>query len=309
MIENLPKGALPDPIDPRDYDAEPVLAASPAADFQAGLILPEPPNSDQGTGDCCVGESSTYYHWQLKRKDYSVRSVFAHIALSYGAYIRDGVKRIVEFGQETQEEAPDPKPKTAQNMRDKTGLDDHEAIDDKEKDYFVITSNTIESVAKAVRDYDGVVFGVTGSDEGWQDLENPRPPKAGETTWGHALYAMGFHIHDGQKCIIAKSSWCRPGVPTQHHIKENYFTSGNTFNAWTLLPKTLTTKPMYKKIVHQDGKTFGVLIITPNGSQIINATSEEVWRSFSRVDSYQLNTINSDGTSNFSIDDCIKLSW
>lgn len=94
--------------------------------------------------------------------------------------------------------------------------------------------NDIDSVAQGIKTFGGVVFGVTGTNEGWQDMSNPRPPASGETQWGHALYCKGYHLHDGLKCIIAKSSW--EEVPN-HHIKENYFAAGYTFNPWTLIPK------------------------------------------------------------------------
>jgi hypothetical protein len=63
--------------------------------------------------------------------------VFANIALpDYGAFGRDGGRRIVNYGQETFEEAPDPDPKTAKNMRSKTGLRDELAPDDREDRFF-----------------------------------------------------------------------------------------------------------------------------------------------------------------------------
>jgi hypothetical protein len=239
MIETLPKGALPDPQDDRDYRVG-LMGIAPVY-WSREFRLPEPPDSEQYQADCCVGESWSYYHWQLKTKKFGVKSVFAYIAQPYGAYIRDGGLRIVNFGQETFEEAPDPNPKTPQNMRDKTGLNPPDALDDSELDSFVLPDGSIDGVAWGIKNYKGVVFGVTGTNEGWRDILNPRPPQAGETTWGHALYAMGYHMHDGLKCIIAKSSWCNSGVK-EHHIKENYFVSGNTFNGWTLIPRKESMK-------------------------------------------------------------------
>jgi hypothetical protein len=256
MITQLPKGALPAPPDPRDFKAE--FLGAPKVDWHTPFQLPVPPDSDQAQADCCVGEAWSYYHWQLKGYTFSVRSVFAYIAQAYGAFIRDGGWRITSFGQETAVEAPDPNPKTPQNMRDKTGLSLDLAKDDTEQNYFVLPDNSIDGVAWGVKNYKGVVFGVTGSDAGWQNMSEPRPPKTGESTWGHALYAMGYHLHDGKKCIIAKSSWCNTGIK-EHHIKEDYFLTGNTFNAWTLIPKE--QQPMPKKFLINDNGKIGVLIL------------------------------------------------
>jgi hypothetical protein len=48
-----------------------------------------------------------------------------------------------------------------------------------------------------------------------------------------------------------------------------------------------------------DGQTLGVMIDTPNGTQIIKATDEAQWRSWSLPTSYSLPTVNPDGTTNW----------
>lgn len=232
-IEDFGKGAIPDKPDPRDFKFEDVMGAA-QVDWSKDFQLPRPPANDQGISDSCVAQAWSYYHWQLHGKDYSRRDLFCRIALDYGAQIRDGGWQVVNLGQATRDEVPDPTPETPQNMRDKSGSTVQVEADDKELNYFVIQDSSIDGVALAVEQYKGVVFGVTGTNPGWQDLTNPRPPKPGETQWGHALYALGHHLHNGIKCILAMPSWS--GVEV-HHIKEDYFLSGNTFNAWTLIPK------------------------------------------------------------------------
>jgi hypothetical protein len=271
MISNLPKGALPDPPDPRDYKIG--FLGAPKIDWQTPFQLPVPPDSDQAQADCCVAEAWSYYHWQLKGYTFSVRSLFAYIAQGYGAVIRDGGLKIKKSGQETQLEAPDPSPKTPQNMRSKEGLDLEAALDDIELNSFVLPDNSIDGVAWGIKNYKGVVFGVQGTNEGWKDLLNPSPPAYGTNPeWGHALYAMGYHLHDGKKCIIAKSSWCNTGIK-EHHIKDNYFVSGNTFSAWTLIPKG--DQPMTKKFLVNDNGKIGVLVLEGFTGTVAFAKSEQ----------------------------------
>jgi hypothetical protein len=128
-------------------------------------------------------------------------------------------------------------------MRDKTGVTLDKEIDDKELSGFTMDAKDIDTVARTIRDYQGCLFGLNMTNEGWNDQINPRPPLSGEKVFGHALYGMGYHLHNGQKCIIAHSSFGKSdGSPegTHHHIKENYFLSGQTFNPWTLIPKEQT---------------------------------------------------------------------
>jgi len=67
-------------------------------------------------------------------------------------------------------------------------------------------------------------------------------------------------------------------------------------NQYQIILKGYKMLPIYKSVVKADGKTFGVLIQTPNGDQIIYATTPEQWMSWSKTDSYALDTINADGT-------------
>jgi hypothetical protein len=257
-IELLPKGALPDTPDSRDFEA-PLGAVQ--VDWTQEFRLPEPPDEDQDSSDCCVAEAWSYYHWQLKGKKFSRRDLFCRIALPYGAYIRDGGLAIVKEGQATREEVKDPEPQTPANMRDSRGTKPEFRTDDKMINSFVLPQQDINGVAWGIKEYKGVVFGVNGNNDGWKDMKYPKPPVAGEPIWGHALYAMGYHTCiDGQKCIIAKSSWCK--TVKEHHIRENYFFTGNTFNAWTLIPKeTLPVNQTKVVLSSKDNNT--VWLCTP----------------------------------------------
>jgi len=253
-IEELQHGAIPDPIDERDFQASDIMGAV-NVDWTKEFRLPEPPDQDQGSSDSCVSHAWSYYHWQLTGRHYSKRDLFSRIALNYGAIIRDGGKEIVNRGQATNGEVIDPNPQTALNMRDKTGTDQSYRDDDKELAYFVLPQQDINGVAWGIQNYKGVAFGVNGSNQGWQNMLEPRPPMNGETIWGHALYAFGFHTHgDGQKCIIAKSSWCNS--VREHHIREFYFTALiGTFNAWTLIPKE---QIMTNSLIVKNGEEYGI---------------------------------------------------
>jgi hypothetical protein len=257
LVDNLGKGAVESPPDPRDYALSFIAGAPGPVDWNVPFRLPEPPDSNQASADCCVGEATSYFNWQLARKPFSVRSVFAYIAQAYGAYLRDGPARVVSFGQETFEEAPDPQLKTMKNMRSKDGLNPPDALDDRALRFFD-TQGSADQLAQAIRDWKGAIFGLMVSNAGWADKTNPRPPASGEAFEGHALYAFGYHMHNGLKCIIAKSSWCGGGHH-EHHIKENYFASGYVFQqAFILVPKE--NLPMVRRYRFNDHGTLGIAL-------------------------------------------------
>lgn len=248
-MEEIRPGALPDPKDDRDYEAP--LGGGVTVDWSKEFRLPEPPPFDQKSSDSCVACAWSYYHWQLKSKTFSKRDLFCRIALAYGAYIRDGGLALVKEGQADNKEVKDPLSPTPTNMRDKTGTKAEFRIDDQEFNSFTLPQQDIDGIAWGIKEYKGVVFGVNGTNTGWKDMKYPEPPSSyDQNVWGHALYAMGYHTcTNGEKCIIAKSSW---SATNEHHIRRTYFTSGNTFSAWTLIPKNKDTM----KLVKENGTVF-----------------------------------------------------
>ena len=256
-ISLLGKGAIPDIPDDRDF----VIGTATPVDWTIPFILPEPPNEDQNGSSSCVGQGWSYYHWQLKQKDFCRRDIYAWIFYpGGGAQIRDGGLRIVNYGQETRDNAQDPNPETELGMESLIGLDPNKEKINQELNSFVLLKD-IDTIANAIKQYSGVVFGVIGSNEGWQNIALPEPPLNGEVQWGHCLYLFGYHTHsNGKKCVIAKSSWGIAGNTTTHHITEDYFINNGTyvFNPWTLIPKGTTMANQAKVVVSKNSPTVYV---------------------------------------------------
>jgi hypothetical protein len=270
-IKKIGKGLIKQPRDSRDLNFAMIASVATPVDFTREYRLPNPPDKNQWYSDGCVSYATSYYHWQLKRKDYSQRDLFSRIALDYGAILRDGVKTLCNVGQQTVVECPVPQTPTPQNMRVKSNLPDSAGMDDVEAKYW-LGGASIDQLAIAVRDYRGAVFGVYGDDDGWKfELTYPDPPK--NPQWAHALYAMGYHLDNGMKCIIAKSSWC-DGTHNEHHIKENYFKSGNVFDGWILVPKEILMTKVFK--VDDHGK-LGVIVFEGYTATGFFADSEDMY--------------------------------
>jgi len=273
-ITHLGKGAVRDPLDPRDFkfaDHPTFGAALAAVDWNVPFFNPEPPSNDQNGSGSCVGQAWSYYHQQLKGKDFSRRYLYAIIRLPQGgANIRDGGLRIVNVGQATRDVVPDPSPETEEGMSDKTGINDTEGASDRELDSFSVAMD-IDHWAAAIKAYKGIVGGLEGRDEDWTDLANPNPPpKNLISAWGHCLYFFAYHMHENPdgtktKCVIAKSSWGDAGNTTVHHIKQNYFDSGFMFNAWTLIPRNTSMQYDHYKIFHKATGREGVLVVGQTG--------------------------------------------
>lgn len=75
------------------------------------------------------------------------------------------------------------------------------------------------------------------------------------------------------------------------------YTQIQTAYKYVLTPKTMYT---IKKV--KINGTHGVMIDTPNGAQVLKAVSEDIWRSWSKPDSYGIKTVNGDNSTNWDVD-------
>lgn len=232
-------GLQPDPEDGRDYWFDPEVVGAAPIDWNNPPPRITTRNEDQGSSDGCGPYATSYYHETLRPgRNFSRRDLAARVLLpGYGSTLRDNALALLD-GQATRDEVKDPDIPTSKNLRDKTGLKAEYRNSDKEQKAYAFDSKNIDTMATCVRDLQGALSGVVMTSEGWRDKVNPRPPKPGEAIDGHALYAVWYHLHDGQKCIVFQPSWCNSMQTKEHHIKEDYFKSGFTFNPWVIIPNS-----------------------------------------------------------------------
>lgn len=249
MINEFGKGILPDPIDDRDYTITNEALGAGIVVWKPEFIPSKLKFYCQAGSSACGPYATSYYGEKIDRTDSSRHDLYNRVFLpAGGSYIRDNILQRLK-GQSLQKDDPDEALPTEAQAR----MPGHGVRLVTDKDGFVIINHTIDGVAGAVQNYNGVVFGLYGTNEGWADEINPRPPKPGEVVWGHCLFVENFHLHDGVKCVLCVSSWINQSGtqhPEYHHIKENYFTSGNTFNPWTLIPKDNMSNAVF---VHKPG--------------------------------------------------------
>ncbi len=65
----------------------------------------------------------------------------------------------------------------------------------------------IETIACAIRDNQGVVCGLDGSNNGSWLSNMPQPPRSGEDTWSHWLYFGKVRMFNGKKQLGFLNSW------------------------------------------------------------------------------------------------------
>ena len=287
--EILGKGAIRDIEDPRDLPYEPIFSAAPPVtqqEWQAGfdirskLGLSRLPIKNQFSSSSCVGQAFSYYGAILNLaetgvyNEFSAKSIYSQIRLPQGgAFFRDGAKLMVDFGSLLE--------LTIKSYKS-DGTVDEQFISEKNwitpeliemakvfqsKEYRLINGIGIDVFAQAIRDNNGVVFGVEGVNNGtWNNLQ-PVPPST-NSDWAHALYGVGFGINSqGKKTIYTPNSWGDRFGGAMQEITEDYFVNNNRwiFNPWVLVDKSNSSNESMTnaRIVKEAAPSRGVGVYLP----------------------------------------------
>lgn len=184
-------------------------------------------------------------------KEFSALAIYSQVYLPQGgAEIRLAVKQGVSLGAVLASVNPTEdalgNPKSELQARDLSWLtQDVKMAAQKlqEAEYHVIPAGCrLETLAGAIQDNLGVVFGVDGQNNGtWFSL-TPQPP-IGAPDWGHCMYAKGFGMINGKKAIKVHQSW-GPNVGDHgtQWLTEDYFIydAQFVFNPWVYVDKPIT---------------------------------------------------------------------
>jgi hypothetical protein len=106
---------------------------------------------------------------------------------------------------------------------------------------------SIDDIACALRDNDGIILGIHGKNNGSWRSENPVPPDNRKDTWAHWVCGVEARLRNGKKVIYFINSWGEQiGLGGIQFITEEYFTSGNIWCAWTVTEATNVIVPEFK---------------------------------------------------------------
>ncbi len=267
--ENFGKGAIRQlNPDPRNYliEAMKPIGAMVPFDWNKGFSVEEKAGNlrieNQNGSSSCVAQAWQGYQEVLEaiegvNVNLSAKDIYSRIFQPEGgAYIMDGAKLLVNRGVVLEASNPsyqNGNPPTESFMRELIASSDAEATIYGSKSYATTNNNnSLEWIAQIIKDNNGAVSGFTGSNEGWQTAD-VRPPKDGETLWGHAVYLMGACMRNGRQAIKFKNSWGTGwGENGYGYFYVEYLPQ--LFDLWTLVdkPNQPNNTTMYKLIKRQN---------------------------------------------------------
>lgn len=255
-------GGVVDRVDNRDFTVEEVAFATPPFDWSTvfdiesklGVIQPK----DQGESGSCGGQAWANLAAVLEAlstgsyEERSAKYVYAQTYQKGGGstgrdnaqiFVGQGVSRETVLSSYMDGNAP-----TEAFMERGGDITDAARLDAKldQSTIYAQGSTTIDSVAKNIRDFNGVILGVTGQNNGTWLTPFPKPPT--RTEWRHWVYAGKVKMIDGVKYIGFLNSW-GPDVGENgwQWLSEAYFKDaipgGAIWSAWTHILKAAPPHP------------------------------------------------------------------
>jgi hypothetical protein len=253
-------GAVPSPRDERDFQWEHIGSASTPFDWSIGFETKAPLHiKNQGQSSSCGGQATSYYGEILNGKadgaqeERSAKFIYAPVAYPNGGSVgRDLMDRAVKSGFGLESLTPSyegglsPSEYFMTRKEDITPSAIKQAINDRAMSYAQIGDTTnIDTIAQAIRDNNGCIIGLNGEDNGTWLSSNPQKPS--RIVWRHWLFACKARLHNGIKQIGFTNSWgSNVGEQGVQWVNEDYFTSGNCFEAWTLVYNIDKPEPAFK---------------------------------------------------------------
>lgn len=254
-------GGVIDRPDPRDYQWAELGAGAMPFDWDKGFDIEEKlagvlgkvsfkiPVKDQNGSSSCGGQAWGYYgevKEAIATKTFEERSAkFIYSQTFYpnggGSTGRDNCILVTKQGwglESLTVSYENGKPPSEAFMTRPQDITDKARIEAK-KALALSYANVaidIDSIAQAVKENDGVVILIEGSNNGTWLKPFPNPPVAGQSIWRHWIYVGKAKMIDGKKHIGFINSWGQQvGINGWQWVGESYM--GNILSVWTLVFK------------------------------------------------------------------------
>lgn len=267
-------GALKDRYDPRDHKWDVIAKGNniEAFDWEKGFDLNVPFKvKDQNGSGSCGGQAWAYYGEALEyayKKEYeenSAKFIYANTGSPYnggGSWGRDNSEFVINNGWGSEKLTPsydNGNPPSEEFMMRKSDITKEAYIEAKQNQAlrYATTGKDIDSIAQAIKTNNGVVIGITGTNNGSWHSMFPKAPQVGDELWRHWLFCVGAAMMGGKKYIKVINSWGE-GVGDKGYqwISEDYFNTytpslsdWSVWSGWTLYLKDLEIQKIQLSII------------------------------------------------------------
>lgn len=261
-IPNFNPGGIPDRVDPRDYTYEEVGFGTPYFDWSEGFDIEHKiglklPVKDQNGSGSCGGQAWATLASVLEavatgtHEERSAKYIYAQTYQGSGGstgrdnaeiYRKQGVAR--EAVLTSYDNGKPPTEAFMQRGGDITQEARNDARLDVSRSYATLTC-TMDEVARALRDNDGVILLVDGQNNGTWYSSFPMTPKRVE--WRHWIYVGRARLINGRKYVGFINSWgTSVGDRGWQWLGEEWFNTGHILQGWTHVIAPPAPPPSFK---------------------------------------------------------------
>lgn len=260
MSEKYGKGAIVDTIDKRDFNFKEVGKTTPPFLWNKGFDIEEVlsdklgiadfkiPVKDQNGSFSCGGQAWAYYDQVLEAiltgsfEERSAKYIYSQtfVAPDGGSTGRDNCNILINQGcarealTASYENGKPPKELFMRLKSDITEAAKKDAVSSKAFIYSNVDPD-MELFAKALRDNNGLIMLITGSDNGSWTSPFPKPPKDSKNLWNHWVYIGKAKIINGKPHFGFLNSWGDDvGEKGWQWINEDYFKAHFVGYGWTI---------------------------------------------------------------------------
>lgn len=256
-IPRFNPGGVKDRIDLRDYQYTEVGFGTAPFDWSKGFDIEAElgtklPVKDQDGSFSCGGQAWATYAGVLEAaftgtlEERSAKFIYAQTYQQGGGstgrdnaniFVNEGVCRETVLSSYMGTAAPSEAFMTRGG--DITAESRTDALSDKSFNYSQVEPASIDDIARAIRDNNGVILGITGQNNGTWSSAFPVPPTTNQGLWNHWIYGGKARLFNGKKQVGAFQSW---GDGIGEHgwqwLSEDYFKAKvndlrMVWSAWT----------------------------------------------------------------------------
>ena len=252
-------GAIRTIEDPQDFKFESQIGmAGEPFDWDKGFNVEDKLSKkintkDQNGSFSCGGQAGAYYAEVLhaihdkEQTEKSAKFIYAPIFQGNGgSAIKDIMDRLIKVGAADESLCPSyengnpPSEPFMQRKQDITEQAIKNALTDKASVYAFVNRD-IDAIARAIRDNNGIIIGITGQDNGTWHSAFPKSPTLGGNYWNHWVYGYTAKLINGKKYIGFKNSWGNIGENGTQYISEEWLQWLWGLTTAVVLPEPTTT--------------------------------------------------------------------
>lgn len=183
-------------------------------DWNVGFSVPDTYTKDQGSSSSCGGQAASYKMGAVFQGQKSAKFVYAPIAAPGGGSTEPSISNLLQHVGDCEESiCPSTQPGfITEAFMTRKGDISQLAYSDALKSIVgarVYVQRSLDSIAQAVRDHQGIIIGIYGENNGTWLSKFPKPPKEAPngTMWAHFLFVAGVEMIDGVKYMKVHNSW------------------------------------------------------------------------------------------------------